>query len=171
MSQIHSTINSTCRSTPSLPFKVRVRPGNPATASFLKLKKKKMEDQEKSSFHGTLSRFAYVSPSSSSSSSSPPSRHDQPPASKRAVWLPQAASAPCSIEEGDNFSSDKSNAPPVSSSLKREGDSGRRRTDARSWKRQKLGNAAKNAAHTHLSGLPDCVAEELDGLSSFINFI
>ena len=116
-----------------------------------------MEDEEESSFHGSLSRFAYASPSSSL-----PPRHDQAP--KKA----QAASTPCSIEEGDNFKSNKSSsARPVTLSHKREGDSVRWRTAARSRKQQKLGNTAPLS--THLSGIPDCVAEDLDGMSSFIN--
>ncbi|KAI9444042.1 hypothetical protein H4582DRAFT_1918883 [Lactarius indigo] len=111
-----------------------------------------MEDEEKSSFHGSLSRFAYVPLSSSF-----PPRHDQ---------APQKAQAACPIEaEGDDR---RSARPATLSSRKREGDSGRRKTDARSRKRNKLGNAAPDAC-AHLSGIPDCVAEDLDVLFCGIN--
>ncbi|KAH9025969.1 hypothetical protein EDB85DRAFT_203461 [Lactarius pseudohatsudake] len=109
-----------------------------------------MEDEEKSSFHGSLSRFAYVSLSSSF-----PPRHDQ---------APQKAQAACPIEEGSN----KSSARQATLSRKREGDPERRRTNARSRKRNKLGDAAPDAC-THLSGIPDCVAEDLDVLFCGIN--
>ncbi|KAH9059791.1 uracil-DNA glycosylase-like protein [Lactarius vividus] len=109
-----------------------------------------MEDEVKSSFHGSLSRFAYVSLSSSF-----PPRHDQ---------APQKAQAACSIEEG----SSKNSARQATLSCKREGDSESRRTNARSRKRNKLGNAAPDAC-SHLSGIPDCVAEDLDVLFCGIN--
>lgn len=123
-----------------------------------------MGDEERSSFHGSLSRFAYVPPSSSSSSStsSSPRRHDQ--ASNRTAWLSQAASTTCSIEEGDNSSSNRSSALSVTSSLKR-GGAERRSTDARSRKRQ----YATPDVNSHLSGIPDHVAEDLDVLFCGIN--
>ncbi|KAH8992737.1 uracil-DNA glycosylase-like protein [Lactarius akahatsu] len=108
-----------------------------------------MEDEEKSSFHGSLSRFAYVSLSSF------PPCHDQ---------APQKAQAARPIEEGSN----KSSARQATLSRNREGDPERRRTDARSRKRNKLGDAAPDAC-THLSGIPDCVAEDLDVLFCGIN--
>lgn len=109
-----------------------------------------MEDDEKSSFHGSLSRFAHVSLSSSF-----PPRHDQ---------APQKAQAACPIEEGSNKSSTRQ----ATLSRKREGDPERGRTNARSRKRNKLGDAAPDAC-THLSGIPDCVAEDLDVLFCGIN--
>ncbi|KAH9005564.1 uracil-DNA glycosylase-like protein [Lactarius hatsudake] len=109
-----------------------------------------MEDEEKSSFHGSLSRFAYVPLSSSF-----PPRHDQ---------APRKAQAACPIEEGSNESS----ARPTTLSRKREGDPERRKTNARSRKRNRLGDAAPDAC-THLSGIPDCVAEDLDVLFCGIN--
>ncbi|KAH9047471.1 hypothetical protein EDB83DRAFT_2403295 [Lactarius deliciosus] len=109
-----------------------------------------MEDDEKSSFHGSLSRFAYVPLSSSF-----PPRHDQ---------APRKAQAACPIEEGSN----KSSARQATLSRKREGDPERRRTNASSRKRNKLGDAAPDAC-THLSGIPDCAAEDLDVLFCGIN--
>jgi hypothetical protein len=104
-----------------------------------------MGDDDKSSFHGGLSRFAYA-PQSSLVSSSLLSRHDQ-----RAQTL-------CSIKEDR---SSTSTAPLVTTlSCKREGDSVRR---SRKRRTTKLGNDPA----AHLSGIPDCVAEDLDGLSRF----
>jgi hypothetical protein len=112
-----------------------------------------MGDEEKSSFHGSIARFAYAPQSSLSSSLQ--SRHDQK----------ATAQALCSIE-GDNFRNSKTGAPPVTTlSRKREGDSVRR---SRKRRTTKLGNDPA----AHLSGIPDCVAEDLDGLSKFyINLI
>jgi hypothetical protein len=122
-----------------------------------------MGDEEKSSFHGSLARFAYV-PTSGLSSSSPP-RHDHDHARERAAWpLPaQAASAPYSIK-GRVTIPTPGRVVRHLLSRERKGDSRRslQKTDTRSRKRQKLGNAT-----SHLSGIPDCVAEDLDGLSSF----
>lgn len=71
------------------------------------------------------------------------------------------AQAPCSIKEGEHFRSSTSSAPPVTLSHKREGDSVRRSRK----RRTKLGNDAT----AHLSGIPDCLAEDLDVLFCGIN--
>ncbi|KAF8268574.1 hypothetical protein EI94DRAFT_1727365 [Lactarius quietus] len=93
-----------------------------------------MGDDEKSSFHGSLSRFAYAPQSSLSSSLR--TRHDQ-----GAARL--SAQAPCSIKKGDSAGSREGNRDSVRCSRKR----------------QKASNAT-----AHLSGIPDCVAEDLDGI-------
>ena len=109
-----------------------------------------MGDDEKSSFHGSIARFAYT-PQSSLSSSLQSSHYQR-----------AAAQAPCSIKEEAHLRSSTSCAPPVTLSRKREGDSVLRRSRKR--RSTKLGN---DHATAHLSGIPDCVAEELDGQSSF----
>lgn len=112
-----------------------------------------MGDDEKSSFRGSLARFAYA-PQTSLSSSLQSSHYQR-----------AAAQAPCSIKEEDHRRSSTSSAPPVALSRKREGDSVRRSRKRRSTK---LGNDHATAL---LSGIPDCVAEELDGQSCFISIL